>query len=118
MSIQCKYNPIVMIHFRCTIIAQYNNPSDDVSEFSPADNLSSHPIEEAACLKSLLAWEVHSVGIEFKYMIYGSIYMGSGRCVLVFSLLVIYYDVQDNSFCCLVLECCALSCYWRFGRNL
>jgi hypothetical protein len=27
----------------------------------PADNLSSHPIEEAACSKSLLAWEVVSV---------------------------------------------------------
>jgi hypothetical protein len=27
--------------------------------------------------------------------------------VLVFSSLVIYYDVRDNGFCCLVLECCA-----------
>jgi hypothetical protein len=60
VSIQCKYNPIVFIHFRYTIIAQYNNPSDVVSEFLPADNLSSHPLEEAACSKSLLAWEVGS----------------------------------------------------------
>ena len=61
VSIQCKHNPIVFIHFRHTIIAQYNNPSDDISEFLPTDNQSSHPIEEAACLKSLLVWEVQSV---------------------------------------------------------
>jgi hypothetical protein len=77
------------------------------------------PSHELAMGGVIVGWylarhQIH-IGIAFKYMIYFMVLFSLGRCMLVFSSLLIYYDVRDNDFCCLILECCALSCYVRIS---